>query len=263
MVEKDIGSAGINRAGVAMSTMPRLNPDLDPHAIASAFAIRGRTHIPAILTPESATRVQQCLNKETEYNVTINTPARIHDMAPSQIASLDSSQRYRMLDSVYKTAGSSFQMYYGTHRLSNGGEPYPDPDHFLASVVSFFNSEPFLAFARAVTGIPEIQHVDAQATRYAAGNFLTLHNDADDIEGRNRLVAYVLNMTPGWRLDWGGLLLFVDQNSNIEEGYIPAFNALNLFRVPQLHLVSQVTSFAQCPRYSVTGWMCGRSKYSG
>ncbi len=263
MVEKDTGSAGITRAGVAMGAMPRLNPDLDPQAIASAFALRGRAHIPAILTPDSAARMQQCLNRETDYKVTVNTPTRIQDMAPSEIAALDPSQRYRMLDSVYKTASSSFQMYYGTHRLSNGGEPYPDPARYLASIVGFLNSEAFLSFARAVTGMPEIHHVDAQATRYTAGNFLTLHNDADDIEGRNRLVAYVLNMTPGWRIDWGGLLLFVDQNGNVEEGYMPAFNALNLFRVPQLHLVSQVTSFAQHPRHSVTGWMCARSKYSG
>lgn len=98
MVEKDTGSAGITRAGGAMNAMPRLNPDLDPHAIAGAFTLRGRAHIPAILTPDSAARVQQCLNRETEYKVTINTPASIQDMASSEIASLDSSQRYRMLD---------------------------------------------------------------------------------------------------------------------------------------------------------------------
>ncbi len=52
-----------------------------------------------------------------------------------------------------------------------------------------------------------------------------------------RIAAYVLNMTPQWRPDWGGALLFSDRPGHISEGYLPAFNALNLFSVPQEHLV--------------------------
>lgn len=32
-------------------------------------------------------------------------------------------------------------------------------------------------------------------------------------------------------------------------------NALNLFRVPALHAVTEVASFAAAGRYSLTGWL--------
>ena len=39
------------------------------------------------------------------------------------------------------------------------------------------------------------------------GDFLTVHDD--ETGGRKRLVAYVLNLTPIWRPDWGGALNFL------------------------------------------------------
>ena len=67
--------------------------------------------------------------------------------------------------------------------------------------------------------------------------------------------AYVLNFTPRWSPDWGGILNFIDRDGHVAEGYTPAFNALNVFRVPQLHSVSCVSPYAQAGRYSITGWL--------
>ncbi len=68
----------------------------------------------------------------------------------------------------------------------------------------------------------------------------------------------MLNLTPRWRADWGGLLLFTDEDGHVAEGYTPAFDALNLLRTPPPHRVSGVASFAPAPRLSITGWV--RSK---
>jgi Rps23 Pro-64 3,4-dihydroxylase Tpa1-like proline 4-hydroxylase len=64
-------------------------------------------------------------------------------------------------------------------------------------------------------------------------------------------------MTPEWRPDWGGILQFIDARGNIAEGYTPCFNALNIFRVPAVHSVSQVALYGGF-RYSVTGWFHAR-----
>ncbi len=53
----------------------------------------------------------------------------------------------------------------------------------------------------------------------------------------------MLNMTPNWRLDWGGALLFLDWSGHVAEGYAPAFNALNIFTVPQPHLMELVSPY--------------------
>ncbi|MNN76656.1 hypothetical protein D3C81_1930560 [compost metagenome] len=89
-------------------------------------------------------------------------------------------------------------------------------------------------------------------TRYLPGHFLNRHSDANP--KTERLYAYVLNLSPGWRAEWGGLLQFLDEGGDITETFVPSFGALNVFAVPQMHAVSTVAPFAGGPRYSVTGW---------
>src|SRR5690606_24819670 len=102
----------------------------------------------------------------------------------------------------------------------------------------------------------DIAFADSQATRFSAGHFLTTHDD--DVAGKQRRAAYVLNLTPHWRTDWGGVLQFIDADGHVTAGLAPKFNALNLFRVPQQHAVSFVTPSAPSSRYSITGWLRAR-----
>jgi len=171
-------------------------------------------------------------------------------------AELNDAQIKRLMDAAHQSARDGFQFIHETHRLTNDGEPYIDTSHYHAEIVRFLNDGDFLGFVRDVTGLHEIAFADAQATRYAPGHFLTLHDD--NFPERKRLVAYVLNLTPQWRPDWGGILMFPHRNGHIAEGYAPAFNALNLFKVPQPHLVSMVAPFAGACRYSITGWLRAR-----
>jgi len=104
-----------------------------------------------------------------------------------------------------------------------------------------------------VTGAADITFADAQATAYGPRHFLTSHDDLS--EAQKRRVAYVFNLSKGWRVDWGGLLAFHDGGAKVIEAMIPSFNALNLFAVPQSHSVTFVAPFAPRRRYSVTGWL--------
>ena len=106
---------------------------------------------------------------------------------------------------------------------------------------------------RAVTGDDTIAFADAQATRFDPGHFLTCHDDK--VGGKSRRVAYVLSLSPVWRPDWGGALQFFGVDGNIEQAYVPTYNAINLFRVPSDHSVSIVAPFAGASRYSITGWL--------
>lgn len=81
----------------------------------------------------------------------------------------------------------------------------------------------------------------------------------DDIDGpKKRIAAYVLNLTHDWSVEWGGILNFLDEDGHIAEGYVPRFNALNVFDVGVPHFVSYVAPYAQAPRLSITGWLRGR-----
>jgi len=194
--------------------------------------------------------------KKGADNVSINSGAKVFDISPGDWAKLTSEQKKALVDAAAAGALRGFQLMYDTHRLSDEGEAYADQKSYLAKIVAFLEGEPFLSFVRQVTGEREIAFADAQATRYGPGHFLTAHND--DIAGKNRLAAYVINMTPYWRAEWGGVLLFLGKEGHVEEGYVPCFNALNIFKVPQVHLVSHVAPFANAKRLSITGWLRAR-----
>jgi SM-20-related protein len=231
---------------------PVLNPALKTQDIAQAFARDRRVHIRGILTPESAARVHRCLAQETEFAIVTRDGDGYVRLRPGA----GPQQEAELMNRVYGAAADDFHYLYDNHPMSDDGEPYPDPSHYLSAVTRFLNSAPVLDFARAVTGSRAIDFAEAQATRYRAGHFLNLH---DDNLGRDkRAAAYVLNMTPAWRLDWGGALLFPDWRGHLAEGYAPAFNALNILAVPQPHLVGFVSPFAAAHRLSITGWFRSR-----
>jgi Rps23 Pro-64 3,4-dihydroxylase Tpa1-like proline 4-hydroxylase len=108
-------------------------------------------------------------------------------------------------------------------------------------------------FLRRVAGCGDIAFADAQGTAYSPGDFLTGHDDA--FEGKNRRAAYVFSLTPVWRLEWGGLLIMHGDGDAPARAYAPEMNVLTIFRVGQMHSVSEVTRAAAYRRYSITGWL--------
>ena len=235
---------------VANDVPLELSPSLDRAKIAERFRTHRRVHIPDVLTRPSAERLYRCLVQETKWSVTLNDGKNFLDV---DNASVD--ERMKLALGAWQRAQNNFQYLFDNHRLSRKGEPYPDPAHYFARVVAFMNSPVLLDFVREMTGVPEIVWTDAQATLYRPGDFLNIHDD--ETGGHKRLVAYVLNLTPVWRADWGGALNFLGPTGHIEEAYVPTFNALNLFRVPAKHFVGSITPFGGM-RYSVTGWFHGR-----
>jgi Rps23 Pro-64 3,4-dihydroxylase Tpa1-like proline 4-hydroxylase len=127
----------------------------------------------------------------------------------------------------------------------------------LEFLIEHINSESLLDLIRSVTGISGLVKADAQATLFGPNHFLAVHDDTDAAEGWR--VAYVMNFcAEDWRPDWGGYLLFYDEDGDVVAGYKPRFNALNLFRVPARHSVSYVPPFAPVARFAITGWFRDR-----
>ncbi len=234
-----------------------LDPVLDPAVLAGVFAERDRLHIPGIFTAGGAERLHGSLEQDTPWRRnTVGTTGnqsfyvQAYDAQPAAWK----AQLLQVIES--KARGDGFQYLFDTYPVSD--ELEAGRRHGLAceAVYDLFNSETGLDFLRRLTGEKRIAYVDAQATRYLPGHFLTEHDD--EAEGKHRLFAYVLNLTPRWRVDWGGLLLFLDPQGHVVEGYTPKFNALNIFRTPFPHCVTQVTSFAGASRYAITGWIRAR-----
>jgi Rps23 Pro-64 3,4-dihydroxylase Tpa1-like proline 4-hydroxylase len=232
-----------------------INPALDPARLAPQFIGRGRVHVPEFLVPPAAEQVHRYLAQSAEWSLVLHDGANVREATPEQRRNADEIWEREMAAFAYARAREGFEFLYEHRRVADDPrERAADPSP-VARLVDFLNSPVFLEFARRLTGQPDIVRADAQATRYRPGDFLTQHDDFDKTGRKLRRAAYVFNLTPRWQPDWGGQLQFIGPDGHVAEAWVPRFNALNVFAVPQPHSVSIVAPFAVGARYSVTGWL--------
>lgn len=229
----------------------RLSPSLDVAALNTAFAARRRLHIAGVLDSDSAEAVAAAMEAFDGWKLSVSAGGEVFELPLSGRVAAEPGKQAWIDQARVDGADPRMQYIFDTRRLDM--EPEDASRDAVSAVPDFFNGPDFLAFVRGVTGDDRIDFADAQATRYRPGHVLTGHDDT--AEGKNRLYAYVLNLTRDWRADWGGVLAFEGADGHVEEGFAPAFNALNIFAVPMRHAVTQVAGFAPRDRLSVTGWL--------
>lgn len=238
-----------------MSSSIALHPSHSrPQAYSSVFKANGRIHIPDILTPAASRAVHQTLAETEDWTRSIHVrEGEDLDLRVDELDALPEHERAELERSLTQSSTDSLQYIFDTVRISAqiaSGNPVSAP---MVDIHRFVNSAAFLDFVGKVSGLEGLAFADVMATRYLPGHFLTAHGDENPSERRR--LAYVLNLTSVWRADWGGILMFLDDDGHVAEGYVPSFNALNLFSVPQTHAVSLVSHLARSPRLSITGWI--------
>ncbi|MGC1468681.1 MAG: 2OG-Fe(II) oxygenase family protein [Sphingorhabdus sp.] len=235
-----------------MSFAFMLNSALDALALSKTFSAGGHISIPDFLDRDCAIELHEALSTRQDWAWAINAGGHVYDLGREARDAMTAEQRVELDNRINLAARDGFQFRFSSLRVPDPvSEREPDRD-ILHAFAEFMRSDPVLDLIRTVTGKTAILFADAQGTAYHPGDFLTGHDD--DIEGKNRELAYVMGLTPEWRVEWGGLLLFHEKEGRIS-GLVPRFNCLNMFALPVLHSVSQVAPFAGGVRYAVTGWM--------
>lgn len=231
-----------------------LNKQLSIAAIRQALDRSGRIQVPDFLGSETARSLLDCLENEVPWTLAIHDQSlgKSRTIPIDEYQTMSPKRRQLLVDQAARESIGRYGFAYESFQMIKAYKEKICPGLLLHQVTEFLNSEPFLKVARAMTGLDGIQRVSAQATCYRPGHFLRMHTDEHSSEGR--LAAYVINLTPVWQADCGGLLHFVDGNNQIESVFFPMFNSLSLFKVPRWHFVSQVTPYASHPRYGITGW---------
>jgi SM-20-related protein len=235
------------------SMLFRIAPRTDVELRGQELADRGWTQLPDFLEQGAAAALHATLSRAVDWRIVLNNQGRHHDVHPLQVAAIDASAREAVAAGIAAGAQRGFQYAYDNYPIGDIAAREGPLSAEIAAIHELIVGGALAAFARTMTGDARIVSADIQATRYRPGHFLTTHDDR--LEGKQRLYAYVLGLTTGWRPEYGGLLLLHDGAGHIERGLVPGFNVLNLFRVPRPHSVSQVASFAPGFRYSLTGWL--------
>ena len=223
-----------------------INNDLDWAPSRRQLQATGRVQVRDFLQPDAAERLHACLRDDVPWHVAErNQPNRPAPAFGAPDPDLD--------DAYARARTEGFHFAYDRYLMVEALKEGRDPGLVaLHSVVPFFNGPQFLEFIRWFGSDPAINMVGAQATRYRPGQFLRLHDDKHQDEGRR--YAYVLNLSREWEADWGGLLQFIDARGNVVDSFVPRFNSLSLFKVPFGHVVTPVAPWAKEPRLAITGW---------
>lgn len=232
-----------------------LAPRDDLEALRARYAASGRVHVPGVLVDAQARALAEHLAARGDWRLIFNRGNELFEYDQGARAQISAAQLAGLQTAVENAGRRSFQCYYENIRVSERAAERAAQGDPLNRLADFLNSASFLDFARRVLDCDDIGFADCQATCYRRGHFLNTHDD--DVAGKNRVAAYVLNLTPGWRAEWGGQLQFLGDDGHVAEAFVPQFNALNLLRVPQPHLVGMVTTLApyDARRVSLTGWL--------
>ena len=238
-------------------SLPDFSPALDAAAIARAaqdLARDGHVRLEGVFRPATAQALHGYMRDTKDWGRTFNEGQKLWNIDPDKMAAFAASETSRKVHrAMMQSARNGFQYVYDAVRVSDEAAERQERGWLVDHLLDALNGAEWLAVFRQVTGDAEVAFVDGQATRYLPGQFLTGHDD--DVEGKNRIAAYVLGLTPRWRTEWGGLLQFHDADGDVTRGLAPKFNVINMFTVPRLHSVSPVSEFAGAPRLSFTGWV--------
>jgi len=211
-------------------------------------------HIPDFLAPACALALHAHLDS-AEWSLVLNSGEKVFDLGREARTALTPDKLQNLMLGLHQQAQAGFQFLFESIRVPEDATQRRADPTLLNRFADFMNTPETLTLLRTITNVPAIAFADAQATAYGPGHFLTTHDD--NVAGKNRFAAYVMNLTPAWTPDWGGLLQFLDGDRHVAQAWTPRFNALNLFAVPQPHAVTLVAPFAPTRRIAVTGWLRG------
>jgi len=246
-----------------MKNLFEINPDINRPELACRFLQNGRVQVRNVLTSQTAQELLSILKQQTRWSMAIfggeNGDAEAQSFKSDEMMKAGGAERVNRAAASAETlsAEGRYAFRYAHYPIVDALNERWDPNGPHEILLEHLNAPEFLNLAREVTGINELIRADAQATLFAANHYLGRHTDSHVAQGWR--IAYVLNLAPdNWHPDWGGYLLFLDDEGDVIEGFRPLFNALNLFLVPQNHLVSYVTPFAPNSRFAITGWLSDR-----
>lgn len=229
-----------------------LNNQLDINKLKNTYTLKNRISIKDAFQADVAETLLDCLRSDIPWQLAYKEKGAASLFSAQQLAGMSEEQLQTIYYKIAQLGAQGFQFCYYHYSISHKNNQTCAPDAYVNTFAKFLSSEPFFEFARKVTGIEEINNIEIQAGRYTGNNFLMVHNDSDKPERR---VAFVLNLSKDWQIDWGGLLHFMNQKGEVTDTFVPTYNSLTFFTVPVLHKVSYVMPFVKQSRYTVTGWL--------
>ena len=172
----------------------RLNPDLNPLEFTDAYRRDGYVQISNFFPAEIADYLHEVLARRTRWRIVYSAEAdKPVVLTQDAYARLTPAERHRMHADINDRARRNIGFAYNTWPMITAYIEGWEPGHPLHKVTEFLQTPEVREFGRRVIGAERVTKVDAQATLYAPGHFLTrlVHDQGDRPlpEARARLIA--------------------------------------------------------------------------
>lgn len=227
-----------------------LNPELNTQSLAKEFYQDQRLRIDNLLRETFAKEVHAQLKSNLVFDNILYSQGKNIVLSEQQMQAMDASRRDDLQMELLSLANRGIGFFYSGYRMEE--DRIAAVPAALGELFTLVRSTAMLDIIKKITGYTDIIGADGQFTRYSRGQYLTRHSDF--VPAERRRLAYVINLTPNWHPDWGGLLQFYEDNGVPRDAWEPRFNCLSLFDVRHVHAVTFVAPYASESRYALTGW---------
>jgi hypothetical protein len=235
-----------------------VNPDVDELELCDVFKKSRRVRICNVLRQSSALALHKYLANQVLWRPFITARGRVFTAPPHLKTGSSRELEAKLLERAYEGAAHGFTSLHYADRLFPEEVPAASRDGVLTGGAAlhdfefFLNSSGFLNLIRRIAGLPEITRCEAIATRYRQSHFTSFRTcPPPTIHAEAICVECHFGFTLEWAPEWGGALSFRDDDPRIVRAYVPSFNVLDMFAIPQGHWIGTVSPFASCDRLAI------------
>jgi SM-20-related protein len=234
---------------------------LNIEALKQQYRESGYVVIKDLLRDEVAQAAYEALKNGVpwEFHYREMNTGRVGVVDPADLERLTPREVKRLVPPMATLKDNDFSFAYCRFTIPSRAEDCPEPVRILSDIFRYFNSAEYLGLLADITGDASGQEVSTWCSRYDRNHHLSVH--MDESQSQTRIAAHVLALSKDWKQEWGGNFAFCNAEGEPEIIVPPSFNSLMLFKVPRLHLVTQVESFVSESRYSLFGWYKVEKEY--
>ena len=234
---------------------------LDTQALHQEYVETGAVIIRDLLRAEVAEAAYESLKHHVpwEFHFREFKSGRVGIIDPHNFADLSPRQVQRIVPKMATLKDNDFTFAYCRYTIPTSSAGVPESLGILTDIYRYFNSQEYLGLMAEITGDDSGREVSCWASRYDRHHHLSVH--MDESPGQGRVAAHVLGLSKNWKKDWGGNFAFCNAQGKPNQVLPPKFNQLVMFKVPRLHLVTQVKPYAGASRYSLFGWYKVKQEY--
>ena len=235
--------------------------ELDTDALHQQYLDTGYVIIPDLLREEVAQAAYEAMQNRVpwEFHYRNLRSNRVGIIDPENFANLTPKEVQRLVPKMAQLKDNDFSFAYCRYTIPTRLEDAPEDLRVLSEIYRYFNGPEYLALMAAITGDDSGREVSTWASRYDRHHHLSVH--MDESPGQGRIAAHVLGMSKNWKKEWEGNFAFCNKQGKPVHKVPPQFNQLVMFKVPRLHLVTQVKPYAGASRYSLFGWYKSKKEY--